>query len=334
MWRAPHTSGVRGFLNYVLGADAVVVSGCGALADSFEAFALSILEVLSLAIRRGVPTVLLGQGVGPITSARLHRRVAAVLPHMDLIAVREGLSSPRFLDTLGVPASRVAVTGDDALELAYDARQPVIGDGLGLSLRTTPYAGLDVLMALRIASLIARRAQRRGITLVPLVSDPSDLDFEAIPTELRDGWKAARGQTIASVLEGPAALIRSVSRCRIVVTGTYHGAVFALGQGVPVVAVVATTYYRQKFLGLVHHFGEGCRIVDVTQRGWIEELEAVLTATWDYAGRLRPVLLDATRRQVEAGTSLVPTLQAILRGRGSANLREPAVLAIPHRRRI
>jgi polysaccharide pyruvyl transferase WcaK-like protein len=54
-----------------------------------------------------------------------------------------------------------------------------------------------------------------------------------------------------------------VSRCRVVVTGSYHAGVFALAQGIPVVATAASRYYHDKFSGLADLFGGGGDIVDV-----------------------------------------------------------------------
>ncbi len=334
VWRSSSGSGVRGFLDHLLEADAVVVSGCGAFADTFEVFALSILEVLKLSIRRDVPTVLLGQGIGPLTSVRLRHRAAEVLPHANLISVREGQSSPRILTNLGVPRSKVVVTGDDALELAYDVRQPAIGGAVGLSLRTTSYAGIDEQTGLLVVLIVARQARLWGVPLVPLPVDVADLGFERPPTDLRDVWEAARQQAALSAQEGPTALIRSVSQCRVVVTGTYHAAVFALGQGVPVVALAASAHYRQKFLGLVHHFGEGCRIVEMTRSGWAEKLNDALVVAWGDATLRRQALLEATRKQVEVGRALVPRLQAILGNEGQANRREAVAIGLPRARGI
>ncbi len=65
-------------------------------------------------------------------------------------------------------------------------------------------------------------------------------------------------------------IIERVSRCRVVVTGNYQAAVFALAQGIPIVAVAATAYYRNKFQGLANQFQGGFRIVfleDVFAKG-------------------------------------------------------------------
>ena len=51
-------------------------------------------------------------------------------------------------------------------------------------------------------------------------------------------------------LETPQLVIDRVGECKVVVTGSYHGAVFALAQGIPVVALVKSPYYVNKMAGL------------------------------------------------------------------------------------
>ena len=59
----------------------------------------------------------------------------------------------------------------------------------------------------------------------------------------------------------PWALARQVGRCRIVVSGAYHVAVFALAQGIPVVGLSSSRYYDDKFEGLAAMFGTGLELV-------------------------------------------------------------------------
>ena len=109
------------FLNAIDRADLVVVNGAGIITDAFRDSALGILTTLELAARRSIPTALLGQGLGPIADPVLWQRAAEVLPLVTLIGVRESQASVPLLSSLGVNADNVAVTGDDAVELAFSA---------------------------------------------------------------------------------------------------------------------------------------------------------------------------------------------------------------------
>ena len=104
------------------GADLLVVNGMGALTDAFSENACAILDELRAVLRAGVPIVAFGQGIGPIADPELLAKARAVLPRLKLIAVREGRMGLPLLDSLGVPRERILVTGDDAIELAYDRR--------------------------------------------------------------------------------------------------------------------------------------------------------------------------------------------------------------------
>ena len=105
----------------------------------------------------GVPVALLSQGIGPMEDSALRRRAAEVLPRSALIAVREGLEGPQLLAELGVPPSRVAVTGDDALALVVDA--PVVaGEALGVNVRRSDYAGVGDAAVARLGARLERLA--------------------------------------------------------------------------------------------------------------------------------------------------------------------------------
>src|SRR5436309_2163397 len=74
--KGSHSSDLDQFLSSVLSADLVVVSGAGAITDDFAPLAITILDLLDLAIRRGIPAAMFGQGIGPIDDAELHDKAA------------------------------------------------------------------------------------------------------------------------------------------------------------------------------------------------------------------------------------------------------------------
>ena len=98
--------------------------------------------------------------------------------------------------------------------------------------------------------------------------------------------------------DSPDAIIDAIADCRLVVTGSYHAGVFALSQGIPVVALVASEYYQNKFLGLLDQFGDGCQIIDVSSANGSEQLRAALELSNAKAPELREPLLAAAERQI------------------------------------
>jgi polysaccharide pyruvyl transferase WcaK-like protein len=125
-------------------------------------------------------------------------------------------------------------------------------------------------------------------------------------------------------LDTPQLVIDRIGECRIVVTGSYHGAVFALAQGIPVVALVKSTYYANKMLGLVQQFGVGCELVRLDEDALSERLTAAIDRAWADAERVRPRLLGAAAEQIERGPSAYGRLREIVATRTAGTGIAPA----------
>jgi polysaccharide pyruvyl transferase WcaK-like protein len=89
-----------------------------------------------------------------------------------------------------------------------------------------------------------------------------------------------------------------LTKCRIVVTGAYHAAVFALAQGIPTICVTAAKYYSAKFEGLAKLFGEGCTIVDLQDEDSQCALNHSLEKSWARAEELGDGLRRAACFQI------------------------------------
>jgi colanic acid/amylovoran biosynthesis protein len=102
--------------------------------------------------------------------------------------------------------------------------------------------------------------------------------------------------------ESTSAVIERISRCRIMITGTFHGAVFAISQGIPVIGLANSIEYRNKLSGLATEFGaEGCQILMLKDENLEDKLLKAIDFVWSSAERLRPQLLEAAKRQIEMG---------------------------------
>src|SRR4051794_15776192 len=130
-------------LDAVRDADLVVAAGGGYLTDIWWWHAAGVLSVLAAAQRLGKPTVMVGQGLGPLTHPVVRRQAAAVLPRLTVLGLREGVIGLPLARDLGVPADVITVTGDDALELALPAAPPAGAARLGVNVRLTGYTNLD-----------------------------------------------------------------------------------------------------------------------------------------------------------------------------------------------
>lgn len=241
---------------------------------------------------------MLGQGIGPIEAPDLLEEMQAVLPNVKFITLREKRLGLPLLRTLGVDDARIATPGDDTIELAYTHRNKEIGFGLGVNLRVASYTGIKSEQLQSIRSILHQAARKHAAPLIPLPISHNlhSHDPTAIKTLLEGFDDTTDGGESLETVENT---LQQVSHCRVVITGSYHGGVFALSQGIPVVAIASTPYYQGKFLGLLDQFGMGCEVVlakDVTRH-----LEKAIDDLWKISAHIRTDLLKAAQRQIEEG---------------------------------
>jgi polysaccharide pyruvyl transferase WcaK-like protein len=307
------------FVDAVAHARLVAVAGMGGITDAFKVCALGVLATLDLAIRHDVPTAMMGQGMGPLTDPDLRQRAAGILAKVDRIALREARAGMPLLRQLGVPAERVCTTGDDAIELALGVRGRAPGSGLGVNLRAAAYSGVDdgIIESVRLG--VQRAADRVGAPLVaiPISRVPGEEDAAPIRRLMRDA------ETLPEIGLSPAEpreVIARVQRCRVVVAGSYHAGVFALACGVPVVGLVRSPYYVDKFLGLADQFACGCEVVTLDGSDVPDRIDTAVQRLWAAAEHLRPALRAAAERQAADSRGAYEHLRSLIgrRRRGRA----------------
>jgi colanic acid/amylovoran biosynthesis protein len=111
-------------------------------------------------------------------------------------------------------------------------------------------------------------------------------------------------------------VIQQIRECRVVVTGSYHGAVFALAQGIPAVVLASSVYYRNKMSGLADQFGEGCHVVAFEPLAELgSRISAAIDWAWREADRLRPALLSRSADQVARGHAAYARLRSLVANR-------------------
>jgi colanic acid/amylovoran biosynthesis protein len=127
----------------------------------------------------------------------------------------------------------------------------------------------------------------------------------------------------------PGEIIDRVAQCRVVVTGAYHAAVYALAHGVPTVCVGRSDYYLDKFRGLRDLFGEGCAVVPLDGPDVAARIVAEIDAQWRAAERHRDGLRAEADRQAAAGAEafarIAPLLPAPVAHVARSTPRSPAL---------
>ncbi|WP_374967951.1 polysaccharide pyruvyl transferase family protein [Terrabacter sp. BE26] len=289
-------------------ADVVVASGGGYLSDTWWWHGFGVLSMLDLAQRLGKPTAMFGQGLGPLTHPVLRRQARRVLPRLHVLGLREGVTGPPLAEALGVPADRVEVTGDDVMGLVGDdmtgvAGEPTSTPALGVNARVSGYAGVDKAVAGVVGEALAKVVAEKGAAVIalPVSRYERDADLWNIlalwPGPLPAG-------SVVQDLRTPSALGAAAAGCRSVVTGSYHGAVYALAAGVPTICLTNSEYFNAKFAGIEALFPAAAQVVPLTGGDLEQRLAEAVDRSWDVDQETRQATRQLARRQARASVAL------------------------------
>jgi colanic acid/amylovoran biosynthesis protein len=296
--RTKDVEAVMAFTRTLQDADLLLICGSGGFYDGCQAWNLDILDLIEAAIQKGVPVVMHGQGFGPLSDPLVLKRAAKILPLVDFITLRGGRGSLDLLRSLGIPESKVQTTGDEAIELTYESRSERPGQGLGINIRFLASAFTDDNDVRNIRPVLQNFAKQHEVSLIPL---PIAIHFgtrdDLAIKQLLIGFDEQSDG--GSCLDSPIKVIKQVALCRVVVTGAYHAAVFALAQGIPVVALAKSAYFSNKLMGLEDQFGEGCQTIDLNQPDLPKRLRSAIERAWQNADKLREPLQAVALRQIE-----------------------------------
>lgn len=275
--------------------DLFVASGGGYMCDSDKPMVWNVFDRLEASITAGIPTIMVGQGIGPMKDPELLARAREILPSVRLILYRNRRNGLPLLESLGVIPERILMTGDDAIEMAYEARADEIGDGIGVSLRVAHYTQVEsshLYTVRRVLHQLAAMHQAELIA-VPISSAHHESDITHIRQILKGydrtfmNWRK---------LGTPMDAIRLAGKCRVMITGTYHGAIFSLAQGIPVVGIARSVEYINKLSELSDEFSTGVQIVHLNDSQLETKLRKAIEDAWSSAEKVRhSVLTDAVR---------------------------------------
>lgn len=298
---------VEEFYSTVRSADLVIASGGGYITDRFPEMVKGVCSVLYLAQKYNVPTAMIGQGLGPLTRPALQKIARRAMRGLNLLTLREKVQGLSIARRLGVRTDRIRVTGDDAIELAYDQRTQLKGNFLGLNVRTAHYANMPA-SALRQLAQVVQNLLRTLRTQPQLIPISLHEDEDATSTSKL----ILGGQTGIPVGATPEEVIRAAGRCRLIITGSYHAGVFALSQGVPVIGLARSQYYLDKFSGLSDQFGSGCEYVYMDSHNAPREIEDKALRLWENADHYCPELLRRAEDQIAWGRAAFQLLGQML----------------------
>jgi hypothetical protein len=88
-------------------------------------------------------------------------------------------------------------------------------------------------------------------------------------------------------------LATAVADCRMVVTSSYHAAVFALARGIPAVGISSTPYYDGKFGGLRALYGpRAVSVLAVSEAGWPDRMRSLVRAAVELGDDARAAVAE------------------------------------------
>lgn len=277
-----------------LGAyDVVLIAGGGNLADPWPDLVAWRTAVAVAARARGVPVVVSGQGIGPVSDDVLPM-LALLVRSATAFAVRDA-GSHALLVEHGLADARTAMVGDDALGLAVDvadARARLAARGLaagtplvGFQVRVAGYVGCSRATLLELARSVDTLAAARGATVlgVPMNEQPPQPE-SALQLELRAVLPRRRARwMLADAGDDAIAAAAAVKTCAALVTCSFHAALFALEAGIPTALVASTEYYARKADALRQAFGLPSPIAvapDASAEHLGATLDALRTRPW------------------------------------------------------
>jgi colanic acid/amylovoran biosynthesis protein len=287
------------FLEAMKHADLFVVCGAGGFTDATRDWSMSTLNTVEEAIQRQVPVAMFGQGLGPLTDVYVQRRARRVLPKVSLLSLRGAQGGQALAQKFGINPPQLVITGDEAIELAYEARAQHPGEAVGINIRVASYSNVDQEMVDLARPVFQDFARRRKVPLVPIpIAFHAWANDHLTIKRLLEGFDDRSDGGVT--LDTPLKVIKQTGRCRFVVAGAYHAAVFALSQGISVIGLSASDDYTAKFLGLKEQFGVGCELVLLNKLDAWAKLALAMNEMWKLADTFRPSLLAAADRQIES----------------------------------
>ena len=297
-------------------ADLVICAGGVDFTDRAAEQVTRSLAVMEAALRAGARVAMFSQSFGPLEHPDLLARAAEVLPHVEVITVRDGIHSPRVLGLVGVPANRISVTGDDILDLAPPDASVVMENELGINVGMDLYEMVAPEQINELSSAIRKVADENASSLVPVyVSEHNDADRLGT-LKLIGGYPMVRDDY--SRYAHPMDIAERIARCRVLVTGSAGAAALALSQGVPTIGLPRGESDRGGFDSLMAQYPAGCRVVPLGASRLFDELTHEARSLWALSPRLRSDLTVTTVGHIATGEGAYRRLYAAVEGRSPA----------------
>jgi polysaccharide pyruvyl transferase WcaK-like protein len=256
-------------LTTLQGAAVVHVSGGGFMTGPTRSRLWDTCLVLRVCHLLGTPYFLTGQTLGVFENGADRWLARTALRHAVGISLRDPGESEEELRALGVPATIMFSSVDDALFCRKADDQAVAESLAGSGLYPgQPYLAVNYhwwgqdevaqkASSERLASVLDGVIAQYGwqVLLVPMV--PGDVDAQ----------RSVIGQMTRSarvlIYDFAYPLVRGVlAGAQALISFKHHPLIFAMGEGVPCLSISFQAYYHRKNIGAMANLGQECFCVD------------------------------------------------------------------------
>jgi polysaccharide pyruvyl transferase CsaB len=233
-------------LSALRGSDGLISGGGSLLQDATGLGSIPYyLGILELARWFGKPTFIYAQGIGPVNRSMFHWPIARAFRKAAYVSVRDE-ESAALLRRFGVAAERIDVVPDPVMGLPLPGEDRDGGDANAASCAEAverPVVGVSVRFWRgdradldRVAAALTALAVRRSVQFrfLPFHQGPD----EEASRYILDRLPAGTGDhELAPAHEDPQAMLREVSRCRLLIGMRLHSLIYAANRGVPMLGL-------------------------------------------------------------------------------------------------
>ena len=259
-------------IDAVRSSDGVAIAGGGNLMSTWPTHIFERATLGALARLFSKPLVVSGQTIGPHLVPEDEALVSTLLGSAALVGLRERPSYDYSL-RLGVPASLLEQTVDDASFLGFEAAAPAKSastgsDAFPVAVPVPQYCvvslanhinGADpAAFEARMAELLDHVAASTGLDIVffahfgstdAAVSHGDTLVHERVQSRMTAPFRTVLPTTSVAAAQLARAASLSISL-------RYHPAVFAVSAGVPTIGIAVDEYTTTKLTGALGNFGQ------------------------------------------------------------------------------
>ena len=221
----------------------------------------------------GKPFMIYSVGVGPLYSDEGKYWTRLTFELADVAAVRDS-ESHALLTSLGVPADQVGVKPDPGFTLVPEKSEAIViletagvnlhgQPVLGVCLRNWTDGGKTITWKQELASALDRFIQRYKfqVVFIPFQIVEHELENDhAVALELINMMTAREMVHTVSAIYSPDVMSGMISHCHILLGMRLHSLIFAVGSGVPAVALA----YDAKIHNLMRLLKTPAQSLDIT----------------------------------------------------------------------